>query len=269
MPTFSWTGRTLQGQQISGDLDAASKEEAMSLLAKREIAVRTIDQRASRGEHADPDRAIAHAAPRETSKEKPRPFRAVVFALVLVAAALGIGVWAPVVVYDCERTPGGIVNCVVHERALGLLTLRDQSIANVAAVESETRKAYEQVTGSASSTSRNVRSVSVDESRLILIGSNKSSIRPQSWISDGSLGSRTIDTRASIDAMILGVRTERVSNWQIPYIPMIFSGALVFVAVVFVGLAMLTSSPGFNGWMEQRLAEARERAAESRESRSR
>jgi len=245
----------------------------MKRLAQREIVVMSLDERAARGgEPADPDRAMARPAPQGTStKEKPRPLRGLLFALVLVAAAFGVGVWAPVVSYDCERSSAGIVNCVVHESVWGVVSLRDQSIANVAAVDSETRKAYEQVTshGSASSNEHHSTRFSVDETRLILTGGNKTSIRPRSWISDGSLGSRTIDTRASIDAMILGVRTERVKNWQIPYVPMIVSGVLVFLAVVFAGLSSLMYSPGFNGWMDQRLAEVRERTKEARESQQR
>src|SRR6185436_9468765 len=170
MPTISWIGRTLQGQQVSGDLDAPSKEEAMKRLAQREIVVMSLDERATRGgEPADPDRAMARPAPQGSStKEKPRPLRGLLFALVLVAAAFGVGVWAPVVSYDCERSSAGIVNCVVHESVWGVVSLRDQSIANVAAVESETRKAYDQVTshGSASSNDRYSTRVSVDESRL-------------------------------------------------------------------------------------------------------
>ena len=132
MPTFRWIGRTLQGQQVSGDLDAPSKEEAAKRLAQREIVVMSLDERATRGgEPADPDRAMARPAPQGTStKEKPRPLRGLLFALVLVAAAFGVGVWAPVVSYDCERSSAGIVNCVVHESVWGVVSLRDQSIAN-------------------------------------------------------------------------------------------------------------------------------------------
>ena len=250
MPTFSWIGRTRQGQSVSGDVDASSKDDAVRLLAARQIEVTTIAEHATRAsEPPDPDRAIR----RSSEPSKPTPWRGLFIAFLLVVAAFGVGAFYPLLIVDCERTQAGAVNCVIHESMWGVVPLRAQSLNNVSEITSEEQ--------SSSSTDRNSRrTYTTSEYRIILHGAGGASIRPRYWSGEHVIGATNADIRSRVNELMDGSTPDRKRSWQLGYTPIIVSGALVLIALLGGTLSLLSFSSKFTERVQARLAKVSEAA---------
>jgi len=104
VPKYHWQARTARGQEMSGDLEARSKEDAMSRLRSQSFTVTSIEEKRTRGEPEDPDRLMPHNSPlappsgervaptegRGRVRGEPRRFLAVVVALLFLGAAVAV-----------------------------------------------------------------------------------------------------------------------------------------------------------------------------------
>jgi hypothetical protein len=88
---FRWVGRGRDGSQISGELDAPSKEQVLLRLRQQHIAVTKIEAGGGDAEPPDPD-SVRHHAPLEPQPASREPRR--LAGLFVSASLLGAGTLA-------------------------------------------------------------------------------------------------------------------------------------------------------------------------------
>jgi len=271
MPRFHWKGRSAAGHDIEGDTSAVSNDAVVAQLRGQGIVVTTISMIG--GAEAEPSgsgapASAADARPlslserlaRDRARSKPRPFRGALIASVFFAGALALGYFVPVVFVRCERAAES-VTCTVSEKDLGLVTIREQSLAGVTKVDVESR-AQPLAEGT--------------QSRLVLASAAGASIRPSNWDHFGSgvrssasgrqtgeseptVGATTDAMRREIAAFLEDSTSRSVSSWQGQYVPLVIAGVLVGIAVLILGLSGLALFKGPTDWvyaMTGRLAAA-------------
>jgi len=77
MPKFHWSGRTAKGQEISGEMEAAVKDEVVRALQAQKITVSSITEK----NHGDMTTTSF-----EPSETRPSPLGRIVFIVLLVLA---------------------------------------------------------------------------------------------------------------------------------------------------------------------------------------
>ena len=149
MPTYSWNGRTKNGQSISGTLDAESRDEVVAALQERGIMVGSVAgaDRAT----APPEGASWQAIQVAAGDGRWRAFatRALMGSLLLVGGfflmSISTGVWI-----DCARDPSDeSYRCRVEKRMAGVRLFSDENLqrARSAASGEMTSGSYDRRTG--------------------------------------------------------------------------------------------------------------------------
>jgi len=257
MPSFRWKGRSAGGHEIEGEISGPSKEHVLRLLRGQGILVTTISAAgAAESEGVDltapgssaplpverPESLVERLARERASGGPPRPFRGLLIAGAFVAAAFGVGYFAPVVVCRCERTAAGGVDCTLSERDLGLVTVREQRLAGVTSVDVESKPGSE---------------------RVVLSNGAGASIRPSAWdhrsgseTSGGEqwLGVSTETMRATIAGFLSESTEARVSTWQGQLVPLVFAAIPLGLAFLTLGLSAIALFKGPTDWLYATLA---------------
>ena len=95
MTTFRWQGRDRDGRQVSGQIDAPSKDHALELLLAQKVMVTEITSRSS-AEPMDPDRNVPRfTADGPKAPARPHRFRALLIVAAFVLAGLAVRSVAP------------------------------------------------------------------------------------------------------------------------------------------------------------------------------
>jgi hypothetical protein len=243
MPSFRWKGRTAEGRTIEGDLTARSKEDVIVRLRQQRIAVSQITEHTSSRETIDfrpPEStpgldAAAVSTSRARVAAKPKRVRGVLVILGFVLAAFAVGAMGPVTTWTCERTSAGRVDCSVSERDLGLIAMREETLAGVSKVDIETR-----------GVSQGNRGRSSSESRLVLVNADGQSIRSFAWGQSRPADWRRLEESISavhseFHAFLADTTQPRISTWGIPAVPLVMIGVLLLFALFLFSLLVLSS----------------------------
>jgi len=247
VPTFHWKGVT-GGHVIEGDLDAHSKEEVMQRLRAQRITVSSVTEGKSSGEPIDPDLrpkpslAMPEAAPRSLSEElergrkQPRhPFRGLLVVLGLIAVAIAVGAMAPIVFCKCERTNGQVV-CTINDRILGVVPVRNQTLAGVVSVDTQTEFWKER-----RSTTSTIERARV---RIVLHDAHGATIRPFGWDQGGTLGATSATMREDIDQFLSDANAKSVVFWQGQWVPLLMPVILLLLAALMLILVFVSLNDG-------------------------
>ena len=208
MATFSWKGRLPSGQEITGELEARSKETVIEKLREQRIVVSSITERRTGGEPADPDR-VSGRAPASRS-------RTLVVAIVFVAIAAAISYFAPVTTYRCTRNANGRADCVVTELVLGVYPLQVQQSVSVASVDIDSDG---------------------DRSRLAFTDRRGQSIRAAHWNESSS----TLDVRSDLASFLADSKQHEIFRWHVRYLPAVLSGMCLLTAALMIVVVVLKS----------------------------
>lgn len=179
---------------------------------------------------------------RERAAGRPRRLRGLLVALFFAAAAFGSGAIAPVTTWRCERAVGGAVTCVVRQRSLGLLTLREQRLAGVTAVGDEEQLVDVYSGGT---------TLQAPPHRMVVRDAGGRSVPLTRWDEssstgevEGVVGSATpSELRVALLDLLHGDGPALVAGWRAPLAPLPIGGVLLLLAVVMLGLAALSLSP--------------------------
>jgi hypothetical protein len=273
MPRFHWKGRSAAGHEIEGDTSAASKDAVVAQLGGQGITVTTVSTTSDAEPEASGSSAPAQAAvaqplsmserlARDRASSKPRPFRGALVASGFFVGALALGYFVPITFVRCERSAGSVA-CTLREKDLGLVTIREQSLAAVTTVDVESRASEHLSDGR-------------DQSRLVLGNAAGASIRPSGWDHYGgpvrtysggrqtgegepTVGATTDAMRREIAAFLEDSTSASVSSWQGQYVPLLIAGVLAGIGLLILGLSALALFQGPTDWiyaMTGRLAAA-------------
>jgi hypothetical protein len=273
MPRFHWKGRSAAGQEIEGDASAASRDAVVAQLRGQGIMVTTISTTGDAEAEASDSGVKAPTADarplsmserlaRDRASSKPRPFRGALIASGFFVGALALGYFVPVTFVRCERSAGSVA-CTLSEKDLGLVTIREQSLAAVTKVDVESRASEHLSDGR-------------DQSRLVLANGAGTSIRPSGWDHYGgpvrtssggrqtgerepTVGATTDAMRREIAAFLEDSTSASVSSWQGQYVPLLIAGVLAGIGLLILGLSGLALFKGPTDWiyaMTGRLAAA-------------
>jgi len=264
MPTYRWKGLNASGARLEGTLAADSESDVIAKLRGAGIGVTDISGRQveppSFGASPPTFGATPPAVPRVPRKSMvemlaearahgggPTPYRGLLITAGLFLAALAIGYITPITVCRCERTAGGAVDCTISERDLGLITIRQQSLAGVTSADIESKTSNERVDND-----RN-RIAWRENLRLVLGNAAGATIRPSIWeqrsqrvsTSTGHsggemwIGASTDTMRDTIARFIADSADARVSIWQGQMVPLAFPGVLIGLGVIALCLSVL------------------------------
>lgn len=237
MPSFHWKGRS-GAHTIEGDLVAHSKEDVIARLRKQGIAVTEVTEGKSRGEPLDPDLrpqpslTPVETAPRsleeelERGRKQPRhPFRGVLVAIAFVVAAIVVGAMAPIVFCKCERANGQVV-CTIKDRILGVVPMREQTLAGVMSVDTETQFWRD-------------KNREHSKTRIILHDARGATIRPFSWDQNGTLGTTSDQMRTLIDDFLRDANAKSIALWQGQWVPLVMPACLLLIALMMVAVTII------------------------------
>lgn len=271
---FRWKGRTQDGLDLSGEIAAASREEALELLRTRGLMVSTIGGGSTlQPTSADlppaqrpPVRELAPLLARERATGRRRPFLALLVAAGLALAGIGVGAMGPIVTYRCERDGGGRVSCTIARRPLGLFAWREQRLGDVTSV------GYEQKSTTTRPTAGRFYQAFVD--RLVLRDAHGRSV-PLEPYDDSSgpksdeIGTTEHEMEVALSNFLREPEASSVSGWRGHSVSLVVGGVPLFLAVVAVALTVLSSFGGVRRWVYDRAAvlakQADERARLERE----
>jgi hypothetical protein len=140
MPRYVWEGRSRHGSQARGELQAASRDDALRQLRAGGITLTTLRESAGAAAEASPPVVPETGAPprpgRRTTSLRDQVFYIGV-AVASTAIGLGVAYVAPVLTYDCSRDAVGAVRCVVHRRMYGLIPIPDVRLERVVSADVE------------------------------------------------------------------------------------------------------------------------------------
>jgi len=251
MASFRWKGRTANGQEVSGSLDAGSKEEVFEQLRGQGIRATSVSGGAGdapssatfgAGERritAKPPAPIARPGAseplaRERAAHPPNRVRGLLMTAGFVLAALAVGYFAPVVTYRCERTGSGAVDCTLIERDLGVIAVREQRLSGVTSVNTET-------TGTTQSRSGGRTSSGVS-SRVVIADGAGHTIRPAGSDGLGTVGASTDRIYDDIRGFLTGSPDNQMTVWQGYTVPLAFQAVLLLLAALSVVATLLSMS---------------------------
>jgi len=229
VPLFQWKGRTRDGHQIEGKLDARSKEDVLSRLRAQGLTVTSVDEGRDSGEPPDPD----PSPQMPEGRPKPTRLRGLLATIALVAIAVLIGAMAPIVFCSCERA-GGSVTCTINDRILGVVPMRDQTLAGVVRVDTET-EFWRERRGTSSGIERAKR-------RIVLHDAAGKTIRPFGWDQGGTLGATSDAMQTDIDRFLDDKRRTSIRLWQGQWVPLLMPAILLLLAVMMIGLICMSFS---------------------------
>lgn len=253
MPRFHWKGRSADGREIEGDIDAASKEDVLGRLRGQRILVTTVTAKGGDGpleaglpappafdpRFASPPPSAAGLGDRmarERAAGRPRRLRGILIMVAFVLGAFVVGLAAPIVTYRCERADGEALSCSITERDLGVVPLREQKLSGVNFVGYETRW----IDG------RDERGAPTKTSSRRLLFRNKSgaSVTPSYWDQDGGgrngLGASSSSVESAVGNLLRGDITGPVSLWQAQWLPLLLSGLLLLLGLLMLALTILS-----------------------------
>jgi hypothetical protein len=214
MAEFHWKGRTASGQDVTGNLTAASKEAVMAGLRRQGIVVQSIEESDGRGgeeiQKGGPE-PLAVEAPPLGSPERlvrqraqgPHRLRGLLIATAFIAIGFALGLTAPVLNCRCDHPPQGVTTCTLSESDLGVLPLRVQTLADVRSVEIETLSPGGSDRG---------RTVTVPHVRFVLYSGDRASIHAARWGEDALQPMRT-DLISWLLENEPGTFTRRSTEW--------------------------------------------------------
>ena len=279
MASYRWKGRSADGHELSGSLEAGSKEEVLERLRGQGIIATSVSG-GSGGEPSNasfgagerritatppaamPRQSLSERLARERAAHPPNRVRGLLMAAAFVFAALAIGYFAPIATYRCERSGNDTVNCTLTERDLGVIPVREQRLSGVTSVDTET-------TGTTMSTSGSNRSSGV-ASRVVIVDGAGHTIRPFGSDGLGTVGASTSSIYADIRSFLAGSPSPQMTVWQGYSVPLAFQAALLFLALLSVIATMVSMSRSATDRVyaaATRLAEAADAKA-ARDSRS-
>ena len=251
MASYRWKGRSADGHELSGSLDAGSKEEVLERLRGQGITVTSVSGGAgdepSNASFGAGERRIQAAPPaamarpslserlaRERAADPPNRVRRLLMAAGCVLAALAVGYFGPIVTYRCERTGNETVDCTLIERDLGVMTIREQRLSGVTSVETE-------YTGSTTTTRGSSKS-SGNASRVVIRDGAGHTIRPAGSDGLGTIGASTSRIYDDIRGFLTGSPERQMTVWQGYSVPLAFQAGLLFLALLMVAATMLSMS---------------------------
>lgn len=210
---YAWRGRTSRGQELTGEIEAGSKDAAIDKLRLQRILVLSlVEGRAARGV-AEPWRHRAAA------------MRLVMGALVLVGAAAVLSITSLTRI-RCARSANERVDCSVQTGPLGASPLPVQPAFGVTAVAVE-----ERIDVTKSITDRQAASLVIR--RVVLRGGQGSVVT--AWMSY-PLGGSADEIERRLNAFLTTPSETEVRIWQMsPFV-------LLSAALCLVGLFLLITS---------------------------
>lgn len=229
MSKFHWKGRTRDGHDISGQIEAPSKDEAVIRLQGNGVVVTSIDGNESDGSVAQP----ADLRPPDNRHKRPTPFRGLFIAAVFVLIAGAIGAFLPITTFDCKRQSGDRADCTIDERVLGLYSLRQQSIRGVTAIDSP------------SSRRERFRVVIHNDMQdsISAYGDRRAESALSTWVSD-QYGSPHLRKRS------------------ITWVPLLLAGVCLFLGALTAVFSLLAFFAGPTEWVYARTAQWKAEAEE-------
>jgi hypothetical protein len=234
VPVFQWKGRTRDGHEISGKINARSKEDLTSRLRAQGITLTSAGESASSSEPPDPDRIVAQVTPVSAVPDRtPHPFRGFIVMIGLIVLAVAIGAMAPIVICKCDRSAGR-VTCTIDDRILGFVPMRHQSLAGVVSVDTETERWLE---------SRGSSKIERSKTRIVLHDARGATIRPFGWDQNGTLGATTDAMEHDIDVFLSESRQTSVAFWQGQWVPLLMPAILLFLALMMLVLIGISLNP--------------------------
>jgi hypothetical protein len=255
MASFHWKGRGPDGQEIEGELVASSKEQAVQLLRARRILVTTMTPSSTEtaglvfssveavGARAPEPRSLADVV-RQGATQPSHPFQGLLISGAFLLAALVLGSLAPIVVCECERVPDGRVDCLLKERVLWVVSLRQQSLTGVTSVTTEVTRSFE---------TRGTSRRSTTESRLVLSDSLGNSIRPQAWEGSSAFGASASTMRDAVAALIRDPAPGRISLWEGHWVPLLLAGLCLLIAALMFVATVLSMFRRSRAWVYERV----------------
>jgi hypothetical protein len=175
---------------------------------------------------------------RERDTGRPRRLQALLIVAFLGAVAIGVGAMGPVVSYRCERTGRSApAECVVRQRPLGLVTLREQRLTAPVAVGDEIQgiPVYS-------------RGVTLEgfRSRLVLRDARGNTLPLTVWDEQEGpksdlVGQSEVEIRRALADFLADDSMPRVSGWRAHQVTLVFGWVLMLLAVLMLALLVLST----------------------------
>jgi hypothetical protein len=249
MPNFRWKGKSADGYEVTGEAKGPSKESVVEQLRAQRILVSSIaavggDEPDLREAHptvpVEGSGPLADRLTRARAGGRGSPLKGMLIVGAFLAASLGVGLMAPIIVCRCERTGAGPIDATLSERDLGLFTIREQKLEGLTSVDVETRFFSERV-----GTSNRQKA----EARIVLHNQEGATIRPSAWHQDGGIGTSTSEMQTTIDRFLADSRQDHLSMWQGQWVPLLLAAICALIAFLMLIATVLSSFQAPTEWL--------------------
>ena len=257
MASYAWEGRSPDGGEERGVVQAPTRDAALKLLRGRGVLVVRLEETsgpvgAAAEEVRPPEPPGPPAVVRPGGASRRDRLFYVGVALLFAAIGVGTAAVAPVLRYECGRDAAGAVGCTVHRRAYGLIPLHDVRLDRLRAIEVETSSgSYDWESGRELGGGDSLVLVCADGTRWTSVNS--------SWF----FGASNDDLAERVRALMDAETPSTFRAWQAEKMPILI-GTVFLVPLGLVAVALLLRLVLPRSLLERKIADLERAAARRR-----